>query len=204
MTEEQARDWVVQRFGEEAAERIDYFLNLVIVENDQQNLIAPSTIATIWARHALDSVQLIPLADRADGQWVDIGTGGGFPGMVVALAWPGRMALVEPRKRRADFLRDCAERLGIADRVSVHASKIEAVDVKADVISARAVATVENLLRAAAHCGKQDTRWLLPRGRLDEREIKTLKRQWRFVFHVEHSITSAESSIVILDRVEAR
>ncbi len=204
MTEEQARDWVVQRYGEEAAERIDYFLNLVIVENDQQNLIAPSTIATIWARHALDSVQLIPLADRADGQWVDIGTGGGFPGMAVALAWPGRMALVEPRKRRADFLRECAERLGVAERVTVHASKIEAVDVKADVISARAVATVENLLRAAAHCGKQETRWLLPRGRLDEREIKTLKRQWRFVFHVEHSITSAESSIVILDRVGAR
>ncbi|WP_267435615.1 16S rRNA (guanine(527)-N(7))-methyltransferase RsmG [Sphingomonas sp. GM_Shp_1] len=204
MTEDQARDWVVQRFGEEAAERIDHFLSLVVVENDQQNLIAPSTIPTIWARHALDSVQLIPLADRADGQWVDIGTGGGFPGMVVALAWPGRMALVEPRKRRADFLRDCADKMGIADRVSVHASKIEAVDVKADIISARAVATVENLLRAAAHCGKQDTRWLLPRGRLDEREIKTLKRQWRFVFHVEHSITSAESSIVILDRVGAR
>ncbi|MEJ8630958.1 16S rRNA (guanine(527)-N(7))-methyltransferase RsmG [Sphingomonas sp. I4] len=154
MTEEQARDWVVERFGEEAAAQIDYFLNLVIVENDQQNLIAPSTISTIWARHALDSVQLIPLADRPDGQWVDIGTGGGFPGMVVALAWPGRMALVEPRKRRADFLRDCAERLGVADRVTVHASKIEAVDVKADVISARAVATVENLcapLSTAAH-----------------------------------------------------
>ncbi|MDQ1228903.1 16S rRNA (guanine(527)-N(7))-methyltransferase RsmG [Sphingomonas sp. SORGH_AS_0879] len=204
MTEDQARDWVAQRFGEEAAERIDHFLSLVIVENDQQNLIAPSTIPTIWARHALDSVQLIPLADRADGQWVDIGTGGGFPGMVVALAWPGRMALVEPRKRRADFLRDCADKLGIADRVAVHASKIEAVDVKADIISARAVATVENLLRAAAHCGKQETRWLLPRGRLDEREMKTLKRQWRFVFHVEHSITSADSSIVILDRVGAR
>lgn len=204
MTEDQAREWVVDRYGEPAAERIDHFLNLVIVENDQQNLVAPSTIPTIWARHALDSAQLIPLADRADGQWIDIGTGGGFPGMVVALAWPGRMALVEPRKRRADFLRDCAERLGVADRVTVHAAKIEAVDVKADIISARAVATVENLLRAAAHCGKQDTRWLLPRGRLDEREIKTLKRQWRLVFHVEHSITSAESSIVILDRVEAR
>lgn len=204
MTEDQARDWVVARFGAEAADRIDHFLNLVVVENDQQNLIAPSTISTIWSRHALDSVQLIPLADRPDGQWVDIGTGGGFPGMVVALAWPGKVALVEPRKRRADFLRDCAETLGIADRVSVHASKIEAVAIKGDIISARAVATVENLLRAAAHCGKQDTRWLLPRGRLDEREIKTLKRHWRFVFHVEHSITSADSSIVILDRVGAR
>ena len=96
------------------------------------------------------------------------------------------------------------QRAGHGDRVTVHATKIEAVPLQADIISARAVATVENLLRAAVHCGKQETRWLLPRGRLDEREIKTLKRQWRFVFHVEHSITSAESSIVILDRVEAQ
>ena len=86
MTEEQARGWAVQRFGEDAASKIDWFLNLVVVENDQQNLIAPSTIANIWARHALDSLQLIPLADRVDGQWIDIGTGGGFPGMEIGRA----------------------------------------------------------------------------------------------------------------------
>ncbi len=176
----------------------------MVVENDQQNLISPSTIGTIWSRHAVDSAQLIPLADRADGQWIDIGTGGGFPGMIVAIAWPGRVALVEPARSGAEFLQECVDGLGMGDRVTVHAAKIEAVPLQADIISARAVATVENLLRAAVHCGKQETRWLLPRGRLDEREIKTLKRQWRFVFHVEHSITSAESSIVILDRVEAR
>lgn len=204
MNEDQARDWAVQRFGEDTAARIDWFLDRVVVENDQQNLISPSTIGTIWSRHAVDSAQLIPLADRADGQWIDIGTGGGFPGMIVAITWPGRVALVEPRKKRAEFLQECVDGLGMGDRVTVHASKIETVPLRADIISARAVATVENLLRAAAHCGKQETRWLLPRGRLDEREIKTLKRQWRFVFHVEHSITSAESSIVILDRVEAR
>ena len=204
MNEDQARDWAVERFGADAAARIDWFLDRVVVENDQQNLISPSTIGTIWSRHAVDSAQLIPLADRADGQWIDIGTGGGFPGMIVAIAWPGRVALVEPRKKRAEFLQECVDGLGMGDRVTVHAAKIEAVPLQADIISARAVATVENLLRAAVHCGKQETRWLLPRGRLDEREIKTLKRQWRFVFHVEHSITSAESSIVILDRVEAR
>ncbi len=204
MNEDQARDWAVQHFGEDAASRIDWFLDRVVVENDQQNLISPSTIGTIWSRHAVDSAQLIPLADRTEGQWIDIGTGGGFPGMIVAIAWPGQVALVEPRKKRAEFLQECVDGLGMGDRVTVHASKIEAVPLRADIISARAVATVENLLRAAAHCGKQETRWLLPRGRLDEREIKTLKRQWRFVFHVEHSITSAESSIVILDRVEAR
>ena len=115
--------------------------------------------------------------------------------------WPGRG---RSPWSNAEFLRDCAETLGVADRVTVHASKIESVQAKADIISARAVATVENLLRAAAHCGKQETRWLLPRGRLDERELKTLSRQWRFVFHVEHSITSTDSSIVILDRVGAR
>ncbi len=204
MNEDQARDWAVQHFGEDAASRIDWFLDRVVVENDQQNLISPSTIGTIWSRHAVDSAQLIPLADRTEGQWIDIGTGGGFPGMIVAIAWPGQVALVEPRKKRAEFLQECVDGLGMGDRVTVHASKIEAVPLRADIISARAVATVENLLRAAAHCGKQETRWLLPRGRLDEREIKTLKRQWRFVFHVEHSITSAESSIVILDRVGAR
>ena len=98
MNEDQARDWAVERFGEDAAARIDWFLDRVVVENDQQNLISPSTIGTIWSRHAVDSAQLIPLADRADGQWIDIGTGGGFPGMIVAIAWPGRVALSNPAR----------------------------------------------------------------------------------------------------------
>ncbi|WP_298089380.1 16S rRNA (guanine(527)-N(7))-methyltransferase RsmG [uncultured Sphingomonas sp.] len=204
MTEQDAKAWIAARHGETAVDHISAFLAMVADENGRQNLISPSTIETIWSRHALDSVQLLSFLPGGAEHWIDIGTGGGFPGMVVALAWEGRVSLVEPRKRRAAFLAECVEQLGISDRVMVHASKIEAVRDQADVISARAVATVENLLRAAAHCGKQGTRWLLPRGRFNERDLDGLRHHWQFVFHVEHSVTSTDSSIVILDRVRAK
>lgn len=204
MTEQDAQAWIAARHGVAAVDRIGKFLAMVAHENGQQNLVSPSTIDTMWSRHALDSAQLLSFLPKGADRWIDIGTGGGFPGMVVALAWDGHVTLVEPRKRRAAFLAECVEKFNIGDRVVVHASKIEAVNEQADIISARAVATIENLLRAAAHCGKRDTRWLLPRGRFDERDLDGLRQNWQFVFHVEHSVTSTESSIVILDRVRAK
>lgn len=204
MTENEARGWVSEWFGTEATERLAAFLAMVVEENGRQNLIAPSTIPTIWARHAVDSLQLIALAPDGFESWLDIGTGGGFPGLAVAAVLPVRMTLVEPRRRRADFLSDCVARLGMADRVAVHAAKVENVAVQAEVISARAVATVGNLLRAGVHCATKETRWLLPRGHVDEGELAALQKHWRFMFHVKHSVTSAESAILVLDGVSAR
>lgn len=204
MTEDEARNWVLARFGAEATERLSAFLMMVVEENDRQNLIAPSTIATIWDRHAVDSLQLLALAGDGAKNWLDIGTGGGFPGLAVAIVKPLTMALVEPRKRRAEFLSDCVERLGLSDRVSVHTAKVQNVAAISDVISARAVATIGNLLRAASHCATKETRWLLPRGQVGERELVALRQHWRVMFHVEHSVTNPESSIVILDGVSAR
>jgi len=86
----------------------------------------------------------------------------------------------------------------------VHPTKVESVTATARIISARAVASLENLLRGAAHCATTETRWLLPRGRLDEAEITALQKPWHFMFHVEQSVTNPESSIVVLDRVRAR
>jgi 16S rRNA (guanine527-N7)-methyltransferase len=203
MTEDEAKAWVTGRFGEHATGRIEAFLDMVVAEAPHQNLIAPSTIASIWARHAVDSLQLAGMAKEATS-WIDIGTGGGFPGLVVAIVAPVRIVLVEPRRRRADFLGLCIARLGLGDRVTVQARKIETVVGTADIISARAVASVENLLHAAAHCATTGTRWLLPRGRLDEEELAALHKHWRFMFHVEQSVTNPESSIVVLDKVSAR
>ncbi len=204
MTEDDAKAWITERFGTEATDRLAAFLDMVVAEAPHQNLIAPSTIESIWARHAVDSLQLVGLAGEAPSSWIDIGTGGGFPGLAVALVVPVRMVLVEPRRRRADFLSLCIARLGIGDRVTVEAKKIEQVAATAQIISARAVASLQNLLRAAAHCATTDTRWLLPRGRLDEDELAALREHWRFMFHVEQSVTSPESSIVVLDKVSAR
>ena len=206
MTEEDAKAWVTDRFGAQATERVAAFVAMVVEEAAHQNLIAPSTIPTIWERHVVDSLQLVALAgeDSATKRWVDIGTGGGFPGMVVALVREGAVDLVEPRRRRSDFLQLCVARLGLGGQAHVYAAKIEAVTAPARIISARAVASLENLLRGASHCATTETRWLLPRGRLDMDEITALQKPWHFVFHVEQSVTNPESSIVVLDRVSAR
>ncbi|MDP1027811.1 16S rRNA (guanine(527)-N(7))-methyltransferase RsmG [Sphingomonas sp. KR1UV-12] len=197
MTEDDARDWVRQRLSEEQFARTERFVALVIAENERQNLIAPGTIPTIWSRHVLDSLQLREFADTADGAWLDIGTGGGFPGMVLAIAGCTPMMLVEPRRRRADFLRDCLACLGLTD-VSVADTKVEQVSWKADVITARAVASVEKLLLAAAHCCTPTTRWLLPRGTLDAALLSKLSSRKR-VFHVKQSLTQSESAILVIE-----
>lgn len=197
MIEEEARAAVVAIVGDDAASRVGQFLAMVVEENGRQNLIAPSTIDMIWRRHALDSVQLLHLANR-DGLWVDIGTGGGFPGMVVAIARRQPMFLVEPRRRRAAFLQDSAKAMGL-DHVTVFASRIETIGRHdAAVISARAVSNVENLLHAGRQCGTPATRWILPRGRIDPAELTVLTNRG-VMFHVEQSVTGAASSILVID-----
>ena len=197
MTEEEASAWIAARFGTVAVDRIAAFVAMVVAENERQNLIAPSTIGSIWGRHVVDSAQLIGLAPQT-GVWLDIGTGGGFPGMVVALLREGPITLVEPRRKRATFLLDSVARLGIDHRVSVVASRVEQVSLKAAIISARAVASLENLLRAAAACATTETCWLLPRGMLTAVDRALLERQWDGLFHMEQSITDPNSTIVVL------
>lgn len=202
MTEGDARAWIAGHFGPDAADRVGLFLDMVVAENAHQNLIAPSTIAHIWTRHALDSAQLVPLAP-ADGRWADIGTGGGFPGLVAAILRPGPTLLVEPRRRRAEFLARCVERLALPS-VEVCVGKIVNVTVEATVVSARAVASVEKLLLAAERCATQGTRWILPRGHIDPSELDALRREWDGTFHVEQSVSDPQSSILILDGIARR
>lgn len=199
MIEQDAQAWISERYGAERTEKVARFLALVASENEHQNLIAPSTVETIWDRHALDSAQLLLHAGKAATRWIDVGTGGGFPGMVVALLFDGQVVLVEPRKRRAAFLERAAETCG-ADNVVVHAAKIEQVAGKGDIISARAVASVEKLLQATAHCATPATRWILPRGRLDPDQLVSLRRDRRMMFHVEHSLTDPASSILVVEK----
>lgn len=188
MTEAEARAWMAMRFGGVLVARVERFVAMVLDENVRQNLISPASVTSIWARHVVDSAQLIELAPR--GTWVDIGTGGGFPGMIVALCRPEKTVMVEPRRRRAAFLQHCVDVLELTD-ASVESRKIEAVNVPAAVISARAVASVEKLLHAARGCATPSTRWILPRGRSSITESA--------MFHVEHSVTDPESRILLID-----
>ena len=204
MTEEEAQAWVRTRFGAIGANRMAKLVELVAGEAERQNLIASSTFATIWARHIVDSAQLIAFAEDARGDWLDIGTGAGFPGLVVAALTGRRVQLVEPRRRRADFLAAAAAALEIGERVTVRASKVEAIKAEGAVISARAVGSVDSLFASASHCSTAETLWLLPKGRSAREEVATAQQTWHGVFHVEQSVTDPGSLIVLAKGVSRR
>lgn len=202
MTEEEARAWASERFNPAAVERLDRFAAIVTRETEQQNLISPSTIPLIWSRHIVDSAQLLALAPAAASTWLDVGTGAGFPGLVAAILFDGHVTMVEPRAKRAAFLRDAAAALGLY--ASVHQSRIETAKLDpADIISARAVATVDALLTMTAHLRAPLTTYLLPRGRTGQDEIVKARAGWHGTFHVEQSITDPASTILIATGVRA-
>lgn len=196
MTEDEARAWVAAKFDAGIVEVLEHFASLLIDENERQNLIASSTVPLLWSRHIVDSLQLLQLTD-AHAPWLDVGTGGGFPGLVVAVATDAPTMLVEPRKRRAEFLQACVDRLELR-HVQVATKRVEAVAFSAAVISARAVDSIANLLRASWHCAKDGTRWLLPRGSVDHADLRQLAARSGKVFHVEQSLTDPYSHIVVI------
>ncbi len=199
MTEQDARDWIEQRFGTERTGLLARFAERIVAETANQNLIAASTIDHIWERHLLDSAQLVPLAEPAGaGDWIDIGSGAGFPGIVAAILTDRRVVLVEPRARRATLLGEMAADLGLSN-VVVHQAKIEKLptDRPAAIITARAVARLAALFAIGHRHSDSDTIWVLPKGRSAAEELAEAKADWRGMFHVEHSITDPTSSIVV-------
>lgn len=198
MTEDDAKSWVRSRIDAGAFEKIEHFVAMVDRERRRQNLISPSSAEAIWARHVVDSAQLLAFAPTF-GHWCDIGTGAGFPGMVVAILRDD-VTMIEPRAKRADFLAQCVRELGLP--ASVIKAKAEAAGVSvATIISARAVASIEQLLTIAADFSTTTTTYILPRGRTGRDEIANARRTWHGVFHVEQSITDPLSTIITITGV---
>lgn len=206
MTEDEARIWIGKTFGVSRETLTAAFIDMVVAENARQNLISKSSIAEIWTRHIVDSAQLLMFdhVTEKGGLWVDVGTGAGFPGMLVALLGNRPVMLVEPRKRRAAFLQEAAKTLGLADLVTVCARRVEQLDVRADVISARAVATISALFEAAHAIAVPQTVWILPKGANAREEVAVARRTWHGTFHVEPSMTQPGSLIVIATDVTRR
>lgn len=204
MTEEEARNWIREHFDVSRETLLERYADILRDESTRQNLIAASTLDSLWSRHLVDSAQLVPLAERP-GTWIDIGAGAGLPGIVVAILSDRQVTLVEPRTKRAEFLRTTVEALGLAN-VTVAASRIETHRPArpAAIISARAVAPLYELFAGAGHCADSSTVWLLPKGRNVESEVEATRGAWQGVFHVEPSITSPDSGIVVARGVKPR
>jgi len=197
MTEDEARHWVRASFGVSRETRLAEFAALLVEENRQQNLIAPSTVDALWSRHIVDSAQLLTLAGDRPGPWLDIGTGGGFPGFVIACLREQPIVLCEPRRRRAEFLSQAAERLGL-NHIRVEQCRAEALPTQIfSIISARAVAALPALFESARPVSDRATTWLLPKGKTAREEVVAARKTWHGTFHVERSLTQPDSLIVV-------
>lgn len=200
MDEAGARAWLeaLPEWDQAARERLETFVALLAEENQRQNLVASASLAHVWQRHIADSAQLLAYVPReTSSPWLDLGTGAGFPGLVVAALRPECEALmVESRGRRVEWLERARIALGL-DRARVLGMKLEAVpERKMRIISARAFAPLPRLLELSARFSTADTLWLLPKGRSAQQELDA-ESQFRHMFHVEQSLTDPEAGVIV-------
>jgi 16S rRNA (guanine527-N7)-methyltransferase len=199
---ERLEDAAGRPVSRETFERIERYIKLLRAENQRQNLVSAATLDDVWSRHILDSAQLVRFEPRAGASWIDIGSGAGLPGIVIACLVEGPVTMVEPRRLRADFLHRVSESLGL--RTAVPCTKAERVEGRYDVITARAVAQLTELLKISAHLSTRKTVWALPKGRSAERELAEARDAWQGDFRVEPSVTDDEAFIVVGTQVRAR
>lgn len=200
MTEDKAKTWFVDHFdvSRETMEKLRVFERFLKDEAQQQNLVSAATLEQIWVRHFVDSAQLMLHAPARKGCWIDLGSGAGFPGLVIGILGWSDVLLVESRAKRIDYLHRAVERLDLQDNVRVAGSAVERVaDRKCSVISARAFAPLPKLLDLAFRFSTTKTLWMLPKGRNAAKELHEAHGRWMLDMRVEPSITDAEAGILV-------
>jgi 16S rRNA (guanine527-N7)-methyltransferase len=174
------------------------------------NLVAGATLPGVWHRHIADSAQLLALAPEARN-WIDIGSGAGFPGLVIAIMAHGRagprVTLIESDRRKCAFLAEVARHTGIS--VEIHTARIEQIATQrmlgaVDVVSARALAPLVRLIPLSLPFFGDATLGLFPKGRDAESEVTQARAAWDFDVEMTPSLTDAAARIVAIRRPRAR
>jgi 16S rRNA (guanine527-N7)-methyltransferase len=199
VTEDEARVWLAGNFdvSRETWEQLERFVSFLAAEAKQQNLISAATIDHIWARHIVDSAQLLGFAPGAKS-WLDLGSGAGFPGLVAAMLSEHIVTLSESRAKRIDYLERAIVHLGLAGRAKVAAMPVERMEtVSFHVISARAFAPLPRLLDLSSRFSTAKTIWLLPKGRNAVKELHEAHGRWNLDFTVEPSVTDCDAGILV-------
>lgn len=202
MTEDEARHWVAARFdvSRETMARLDAFASLLRAESDHQNLVSKASLDALWGRHIADSAQLLAFAPGPAATWVDLGSGAGFPGLVIAALQRGPVTLIEARRLRVDFLRRAAAAMGVD--VEIIPTRVERVPPRAfDAITARAFAPLGRLLELGTALSTRKSRWVLPKGRNAQCELEALDPSWQGRFELHASMTDADAQIIVADGV---
>ena len=180
----------------------DRYVALLDDWQERMNLVGKTTLPEVWSRHFADSAQLVGLS--GPGQWLDIGAGAGFPGLVAALLGAGPIDLVESTAKKARFLETVAAELALTG-VTVHSDRVEAMPAfPVATITARACAPLVKLFEWGSRFAREDTTWLLLKGSSVEHELAEARHS--FAFHVKQvaSITDPRGRIVVATDVRRR
>ncbi len=182
--------------------RLEEYEELIRRWNPRINLVSSGTLDDLWGRHFADSAQLLDLAPKRARLWADLGSGGGFPGLVIAiLAAEARpelgITLVESDQRKAAFLATAARTLGLS--VDVRPERIEGLPrIGADVLSGRALGPLDTLLRYAQRHLAADGVALFPKGARVDAELARALEHWRFSYQKEPSKTDTTGIVLII------
>lgn len=188
----------------ETMERLAQYESLLIKWQRSINLVAKSTLDSLWQRHMLDSAQLANLGPESALCWIDLGSGGGFPGLVVAILLRDRpdfeMHLVESDQRKSIFMREVIRATGAP--AEVHTRRIEAfaqeTDLKPDIVSARALAPLERIIEWAQPLFGPETTGLFLKGQGLEDELTSARKGWIFEETVIPSLSDPSGSVLQL------
>ena len=191
----------------ETAARLDRYVELLLEWQAKTNLVAPSTLPTLWTRHISDSLQLMSIAPLAK-RWADLGSGGGFPGVVLACALaetPGAVVhMVERNAKKAAFLREALRVTNSPGTVHLAdiGDSVDRVTCPVDCVTARAVAPLHQLIGFAEPLVKQGAKALFLKGQDVEAELTEATKYWNIKPHLHSSRTGGHGWIVELDRIE--
>lgn len=184
----------------ETVRRLEIYLDLLRRWQRTINLVGPATLADPWRRHILDCGQLWRRWPRGARRLVDLGSGAGLPGLVLAIMGAPETHLIESDRRKASFLREAARACGVT--ATVRATRIEAVPLlQADVISARALAPLPALLELAAPQVHEHTTCLFLKGRGAEAELALAREGWTMHAVVEPSLSDPLGRVLILSEM---
>jgi 16S rRNA (guanine527-N7)-methyltransferase len=189
----------------ETVARLTVYADLLIHWSKTHDLVAPSTLPDLWHRHIADSAQLLAHAPPDAKTWVDLGSGAGFPGLVIAILLGGqqpgetRTTLIESNLKKVSFLAEVARRCGvkveiIAERIEIAATRSTVAN--SDVITARALAPLGKLLGLSKPLFAPSTVGLFLKGRDAEAEVQQALGEWQFAYRLIPSITDADARIV--------
>ncbi|HEV7440899.1 MAG TPA: 16S rRNA (guanine(527)-N(7))-methyltransferase RsmG [Methylobacterium sp.] len=196
------RDRVLAAAGvsRETAAKLDLYVAQLRRWQSVKNLVGPATLSEVWTRHVADALQLLDLAPEAT-RWLDLGSGAGIPGLILAIAGADRpgftVDLVESNARKCAFLTEAARLTGAPARV--HNARIEDVIGRlagAEIVCARALANLDQLLAWTEPLLKMGTTGLFPKGRDVEAELTQAAQRWRFVYDLHPSRTDSAARIV--------